>query len=647
MRKGYEQAQADDLHFARLRGKIQRVYAQAENELTKKIEQFTKRYEEQDKIKRKQLAAGEITQQQYESWMRGQVFRGERWQSVKQAAVDQIYKANQSATGMMNGERKALFQESANYSAFQIEKGTHGAISFDLYDNASVTRLLKDDPKMLPDLKIGKRKDESWNGRGIQNAITQGIIQGESIPQIAKRISRETGERNRAAMTRQARTAMTGAQNAGRMAAMHDAKEMGIKVKKKWIATLDSKTRDTHAELDGQEVDEDQPFEVNGMQIMYPGDPNADPSLVYNCRCTLGWSYPDYPANGERRDNETGEIIGGTTYKEWVTGKQEQEDKTENIQVSSALDRVKEAIKDHKGAWSLDDIQKVGRDMKEEIENKSKPVIKEREEKKVLLKDQLAHESAESQKLANQLDDLTWKMIENAGKDDIEELKSKREALLVKLEEIENRKTNIRKQLLELDLKPDARVSALQNALKEIRSIGGITIDNVKEYADFSFYNYQVKKTREKTVEAMGFYPSQWLEKSKSYYKKLLPHWTTSRPYYSSTNGEIRFSDILGDNIHELAHRFEYTVPGILESERTFYEKRTKGEKLEWLGKGYRKDEMTRKDKFINKYMGKDYGGRSYELFSMGVQYAFTNYNALASDPDMESWLLGLLAYIP
>ena len=102
---------------------------------------------------------------------------------------------------------------------------------------------------------------------------------------------------------------------------MHDASEMGIKVKKKWIATLDSKTRDTHAELDGQEVDEDQPFVVNGMEIMYPGDPNADPSLVYNCRCSLGWVYPDYPSSGQRRDNETGEVIEGQSYREWERSK--------------------------------------------------------------------------------------------------------------------------------------------------------------------------------------------------------------------------------------------------------------------------------------------------------------------------------------
>lgn len=92
--------------------------------------------------------------------------------------------------------------------------------------------------------------------------------------------------------THSLRTALTGAQNAGRIEAMHEQQEMGIEVKKKWIATLDDRTRDAHAQLDGQVVDVDEPFRVDGMEIMEPGDPSAPPELVYNCRCTLGYVYP-------------------------------------------------------------------------------------------------------------------------------------------------------------------------------------------------------------------------------------------------------------------------------------------------------------------------------------------------------------------
>ncbi len=123
-----------------------------------------------------------------------------------------------------------------------------------------------------------------------------------------------------------ARTAVTGAQNAGRMERLHEAQDLGIKVKKKWLATLDSRTRDSHADLDGQEVDVDQKFKVvvdgHTMEIDYPGDPTAPPELVYNCRCTLTYVYPKYQGQGQRRayndpDSRESEVISSRTYREW------------------------------------------------------------------------------------------------------------------------------------------------------------------------------------------------------------------------------------------------------------------------------------------------------------------------------------------
>ena len=50
---------------------------------------------------------------------------------------------------------------------------------------------------------------------------------------------------------------------------------------------IPSLTREEHLELDGQEREIDEPFENSLGEIMYPGDPDADPANVYNCRCTL------------------------------------------------------------------------------------------------------------------------------------------------------------------------------------------------------------------------------------------------------------------------------------------------------------------------------------------------------------------------
>lgn len=57
-----------------------------------------------------------------------------------------------------------------------------------------------------------------------------------------------------------------------------------------WRATDDDRTRDTHAEMDGQEVGLEEPFESpSGAQLMYPGDDSlgAPPEEIINCRCVV------------------------------------------------------------------------------------------------------------------------------------------------------------------------------------------------------------------------------------------------------------------------------------------------------------------------------------------------------------------------
>lgn len=122
---------------------------------------------------------------------------------------------------------------------------------------------------------------------------------------------------------RAARTSVTAAQNAGRIDGYSAAEKMGIKLKKQWMATLDSRTRHSHAMLDGVAIENDKTFD-NGCR--YPGDPNGSPEEVYNCRCTLIAVLDDAPyKNAERiaRNTATGKnyIIKDMTYEEWENGK--------------------------------------------------------------------------------------------------------------------------------------------------------------------------------------------------------------------------------------------------------------------------------------------------------------------------------------
>lgn len=84
-----------------------------------------------------------------------------------------------------------------------------------------------------------------------------------------------------------ARTETMRASNYGSLNLMRDA---GVQ-RKEWLATADNRTRDSHMQAwndygEGRGIALDQPFDVGGQHLMYPGDPNGDPSETVNCRCT-------------------------------------------------------------------------------------------------------------------------------------------------------------------------------------------------------------------------------------------------------------------------------------------------------------------------------------------------------------------------
>ena len=60
------------------------------------------------------------------------------------------------------------------------------------------------------------------------------------------------------------------------------AKSCGANVLKQWDATLDGRTRPSHARIDGEIRETDEEYS-NG--LMFPGDPSGPAAEVINCRC--------------------------------------------------------------------------------------------------------------------------------------------------------------------------------------------------------------------------------------------------------------------------------------------------------------------------------------------------------------------------
>ena len=308
-----------DLAVKRAEWRLSRVYRQAQRDIDEKLKAWQEGHAAREAKYRQQLKDGKMSQADFDAWLRGQVFQERQWLARRDQIDEILLNADREAQRIVNDGKLGVFATNANYIGYKLEHDANINTGFTLYDQHTVARLIENDPQILPKAAPGVKKDKAYTyyNKLMNSAITQGIVEGETIPQIAKRIVNTTGEWSYASAVRNARTAFTGAQNAGRVEGLHQAQELGLKVQKKWLATLDDRTRDTHQDLDGQIREVDEPFEVDGMEIDYPGDPTADPSLVYNCRCTLVYVYPDYPSEMERRDNETGEIVGDMTYAEW------------------------------------------------------------------------------------------------------------------------------------------------------------------------------------------------------------------------------------------------------------------------------------------------------------------------------------------
>ncbi len=294
---------------------ISHLYSQAEKDIAQKLKDFTEKSEKEEQILLKRVADGKMTQDAFDKWKQTKVFQGKQWNDKMKQMADVLANTNTVANNIVNGKQIGVFAMNGNYAAYQFESGAGVNLGFTLYDEKTVSNLIKDNPNILPFKKLDKKKDEKWNFKNIRSQVTQGIIQGESIDKIAKRLSEVVPNRNERQMVLHARTAMNAAQNSGRMERYKDAERLGIKFKKVWVATHDGRTRDTHIELDGQAVNPDEDFKVEGMTIRFPGDPYADPALVYNCRCTMTTELVDYPRNYAQ------DIDSDMTYSEWERSK--------------------------------------------------------------------------------------------------------------------------------------------------------------------------------------------------------------------------------------------------------------------------------------------------------------------------------------
>ena len=270
-----------DQKLEEMEKRLSAIYSRAEKEIKKTADEYFSKFAKQDESKRKLLEQGKITEEEYTKWRKGKIMYGKRFTEMKEQCAKQLLNVNQTALAYVNGELPEVY--AINYNALAGSVDGVGGYSFTLVDADTVRNLAVTDTSLLPYKELDPAKDIPWNMKKINAETLQGILQGESMDKIAKRL-RNVQKMNRTQAIRSARTIVTGAENKGRQDSYARAEADGIILQKEWLSTNDGRTRHSHAMLDGAIVDQDKKFE-NG--LMYPGDPSGRPEEVYNCRCTL------------------------------------------------------------------------------------------------------------------------------------------------------------------------------------------------------------------------------------------------------------------------------------------------------------------------------------------------------------------------
>lgn len=284
---GHEQT---DKMLKDLEKKIQKEYAQAAREVEASMNKWLGNYQKNDIKMRALWKSGEITKKEYTDWRKKQILLSDKWKAQRDELTERMLEADKGASSLITDHKMDVYALNYNYGTYEVERGARIDTGFSLYDKDTVARLMKDDPKLLP--PPGKKTSEAirrgelkkWNNKQVQSVMTQGILQGESIPKISKRLATTVSEKNAYSHYRAARTMTTSAENAGRMDSYKRAEDMGIKMGKTWLAAHDNHTRRTHRIYDGMTIPIKEEFAPN---LMFPGDPDADPAETYNCRCSL------------------------------------------------------------------------------------------------------------------------------------------------------------------------------------------------------------------------------------------------------------------------------------------------------------------------------------------------------------------------
>jgi len=122
----------------------------------------------------------------------------------------------------------------------------------------------------------------------LRVALIEGIQEGENIESLKKRVQGVFDGTVRGSAWRSRMIARTEVIGSFNFASLQGYQQSGVVTQKEWLTALDERVRQSHRDANGQIRKLDEPFDVGGSPLMFPGDGEHGSMVeVINCRCTL------------------------------------------------------------------------------------------------------------------------------------------------------------------------------------------------------------------------------------------------------------------------------------------------------------------------------------------------------------------------
>lgn len=250
------------------------LYTETNEEITKRVLKLTKLIaDEEDQSKRLEL-----------------VNRKNQLNLLLEQITLTLNKTNLEAIALAQKMWVNTYDLNYKYGAYLVETTIDDLGVFPILDKSAINAVVTQTLTPASLVAIDNVTDKAQILKSMKTAIVQGVTLGDSNQNIAKRIAKETGKSYNQSM-QIARTETTRIEGSGRYDSFKYAKdELGLKIEKQWVATLDERTRPTHRKLDGQIIEVDADFEIKEdggtTKAKYPAD-FAKAKESINCRCTI------------------------------------------------------------------------------------------------------------------------------------------------------------------------------------------------------------------------------------------------------------------------------------------------------------------------------------------------------------------------